>query len=983
MPFAVESSQQHDISLATSTHHLATLPGTIAAMRDRSSSPPSFSELPSPKSISQRNSMTLRRYPTHSRGNSADLPSVSQTRNVSAAYTSISSIPPSIAPSTNFTAHQPRKTPRPPFRTPSEVQALRMASPSVVGSPKASTSRKWPAHAGDELIPSHPSDIILSRHRAETIENTESQFGDDRVTTRRMATFDGSDDRDEEDLNVQIRRDLQKLEMLMQGHQRMGSIDPGPPSPVLSDLPVSQYDSKPKSGPLILLHVTILPAREPIWLQHTFRDVVPPHVLDNWSLLWEQLNPTIMTRGVLISHPGDEYDLLEERLLEALELCTPRVLSDGHFLVHGVPGDFSSDSPADTDSGVGSSAGGSKRSSLNGDMRQSAALIRMSGASSEGSDICCSECAAPLRLPGRGTGSGTRRWDVRFYASNGLVRAGAWGACWHDMERVDVEIEPWIPLDLRRELDRKVAEEKDKMREERLSMENIVAQARLDVEMARVEADGRVQEAETKAEICEERARQVQFERDTAGDDTRKIQDLEEELALEVNSVGAAHAVVMLVEEKLTGVGPSDTSKSQDSDPSEMRKTPSQPTTKDFPKAESSKASTVPLSTLLKNYLYLLATSRRNITICCLALLVMFMTLRSGLPTIEPSVLSTNRLLLNSSNDGDVLVQPQVLRVVTTTAVEFSMVAVISTATVLSTEIQTLTSTAVSTATETVTSRITEQMTDTVRDVVFSTILALPPVVSFALQAPFLVQDAAIEATAVEEIPAGESIDTVGVSQAQETTSDSISLNEALDEDVAFELTSESTSTEPISKTAPVEDASDETPAKAIDDVNAQTHEVDAEGPRLEQTCLVETSFSKLLQSTALDSLRPSIAVSTSPRPSSLTSAIQPPLDILNPLPVCSPAEDRIPVSPTPFTTTSPNPSQFCIPSNAPLILLTSLAIHQDTLQSLPHPPTSSSPNPFLNTCPTSAPVALLPHENDAHAPNARAHLTPSDQGPQ
>ena len=75
-----------------------------------------------------------------------------------------------------------------------------------------------------------------------------------------------------------------------------------------------------------------------------------------------------------------------------------------------------------------------------------------------------------------GAGRGDRRWDVKIYAANGLMRAGAWGAAWREMERVDVEIGPWIGEEMRRELE--VRREKEEEEEEEMEREREGERAR-------------------------------------------------------------------------------------------------------------------------------------------------------------------------------------------------------------------------------------------------------------------------------------------------------------------------------------------------------------------------------------------------------------------------------------------------------------------------------------------------------------------------
>ncbi|KAI7285221.1 hypothetical protein KC345_g1855 [Hortaea werneckii] len=130
-----------------------------------------------------------------------------------------------------------------------------------------------------------------------------------------------------------------------------------------------------------------------------------------------------MQRGILIPHPREEYDLLEERVLEALELRQERITKDGHF--HRPRGSASSIWTSDsTDSGLGSSV------------------------EAASDPECCPTCSY-----GASKGASTGVWKINIYAANGLMRAAAWSAVWSETERVDVEILPAIPDDIRRMLD--------------------------------------------------------------------------------------------------------------------------------------------------------------------------------------------------------------------------------------------------------------------------------------------------------------------------------------------------------------------------------------------------------------------------------------------------------------------------------------------------------------------------------------------------
>lgn len=182
-----------------------------------------------------------------------------------------------------------------------------------------------------------------------------------------------------------------------------------------------------KEHPLVLLHVTVLPIILP-WSQETLESVLPGYWIKNWNLLRERVTNTVLERGILVPHPREDYDLLEERLLESLELQIPRILKCGHFhlsLDEEYDRDVSETEEYDSDNDLDK----------------------------------CEDCGRRIMDGLRGSGTGQRRWDIKIYAANGLMRAGAWGAAWSEMERVDVEILPWIEDDLRRELDLRTEQE--------------------------------------------------------------------------------------------------------------------------------------------------------------------------------------------------------------------------------------------------------------------------------------------------------------------------------------------------------------------------------------------------------------------------------------------------------------------------------------------------------------------------------------------
>lgn len=176
-----------------------------------------------------------------------------------------------------------------------------------------------------------------------------------------------------------------------------------------------------KEFPLVLLHCSLLSPSlglqmkmpESWWL----KEVLPEEYWNRWKTLEEKVlgNGEVRTRGVLIPHPKADYDLLEERLLESLELERPRVRS-GHFL--GVEREKAESAEEESEAE-------STRSSQ------------------------CPDC-------GRAVATGVemeRKWEIKVYAANGLMRAGAWGAAWGEMEKVDVEVGVWMPVEVRREVE--------------------------------------------------------------------------------------------------------------------------------------------------------------------------------------------------------------------------------------------------------------------------------------------------------------------------------------------------------------------------------------------------------------------------------------------------------------------------------------------------------------------------------------------------
>lgn len=200
---------------------------------------------------------------------------------------------------------------------------------------------------------------------------------------------------------------------------------------------------KRQEAPLVLLHVTLLPLR---WhygdlVNHFETKKVPPMAFSGegmknlrgaWRQVQDRLGDTVLERGILLPHPQNDYEILEERLLEALELPLrrrARILECGHYL--GPANEMTIVDDTDNDSEDFS------------DSEEYEAQRKPE------KRHWCKTCKGDIRYEELGS---DRIFRVKVYASNGLMSAGAWEACWKEMERVDIEVEPIIDSALQSEL---------------------------------------------------------------------------------------------------------------------------------------------------------------------------------------------------------------------------------------------------------------------------------------------------------------------------------------------------------------------------------------------------------------------------------------------------------------------------------------------------------------------------------------------------
>ncbi|KAK7980521.1 hypothetical protein PG989_012978 [Apiospora arundinis] len=192
-----------------------------------------------------------------------------------------------------------------------------------------------------------------------------------------------------------------------------------------------------QEAPLILLHATLLPLR---WMWADIIDELDSSEMsedakllrDSWRLLQDVVGDTVVERGILLGHPQDDYEVLEERLLEALELPMrrrARILECGHYL-----------GPANE-----KTVGEDEDSEDDYDTSRQQPQVK---------HHWCNTCKHEIRYESLGPG---KIFRVKVYASNGLMKAGAWAACFKEMERVDIELEPVVPPAVQDELVRLAA----------------------------------------------------------------------------------------------------------------------------------------------------------------------------------------------------------------------------------------------------------------------------------------------------------------------------------------------------------------------------------------------------------------------------------------------------------------------------------------------------------------------------------------------
>jgi hypothetical protein len=363
-----------------------------------------------------------------------------------------------------------------------------------------------------------------------------------------------------------------------------------------TDTSMSRTHRDITNPPLVLLHVSILPSHLPNYSNTVLEATkAPKWLIDNMMVLREKLCSAVLARGILIPHPGEEYDVLEERLLEALELCAPRVLGCGHFYDGEGTYDYQDDTYevhhddddeyVDVDDSLTETGEVKPRA-----ICDSAYLEDKRMQANEDEEEVCDTCSQHMRLPNRGAGFGNRRWDVRFFASNGLMRAGAWSAAWREMERVDVEIQPWMPHELKMGLDTALEKEMKQNQAKAIEADKI-----REAEIAKMEAHERVRELESRLHRSQEEAAAL----------------LQEAVALKQNQQQKRPAKVP---EPIIQMKKAREAQHQ----SRQTSGPFTPTTESL-------AKDIPLEHLIKNYISVLIQDKRNVAMAVLGFLVVLL----------------------------------------------------------------------------------------------------------------------------------------------------------------------------------------------------------------------------------------------------------------------------------------------------------------------------------------------------------------------
>ncbi|QUC21861.1 uncharacterized protein UV8b_06102 [Ustilaginoidea virens] len=318
---------------------------------------------------------------------------------------------------------------------------------------------------------------------------------------------------------------------------------------------------KRNTPPLVLLHVTVMPLRWP-WghvLDNAHPGDLSPEcktLWDSWKQLQDRTTDTVSDRGILLPHPQNDYEVLEERLLETLELPLrrrARILECGHYLGPSNVMSLTEDGDEEHDE---------EDNDENRYPRESLAHKIQTH--------WCTTCHSDIKYDSLGAG---KIYRVKVYASNGLMRAGAWEACWKEMERVDVEMEPLVDPKLQEELSYLAAEQ-----ERALDMEEEAAAA---AAAAAVDEEIQLREEAERKYLAAEQEEALDMENEeaaaaaTAADEECRLREEAERNYMAAEQEGALD----MEEEEATAAAAADDDDDDDDEeiPSEHVDAPPQP----------------------------------------------------------------------------------------------------------------------------------------------------------------------------------------------------------------------------------------------------------------------------------------------------------------------------------------------------------------------------------------------------------------------
>lgn len=277
---------------------------------------------------------------------------------------------------------------------------------------------------------------------------------------------------------------------------------------------------KRQEAPLVLLHVTLLPLR---WVygdavNHFETKKVAPIAFSSegmknlriaWRQLQDRLGDTVLERGILLPHPQNDYEILEERLLEALELPLrrrARILECGHYL--GASNEMAISDDIESDSDCTSDAEGSEEA-VKQERRH-----------------WCKTCKGDIKYEELGA---ERMFRIKVYASNGLMSPGAWEACWKEMERVDIQVEPIIDSGIQGDLAKLAAafdqEQQQQLEAEQIQQAEEEQRFQLEVEQRLSLEEERHQLEIQRQQFEEERRRSLEDTERRLEEERRKIEE--------------------------------------------------------------------------------------------------------------------------------------------------------------------------------------------------------------------------------------------------------------------------------------------------------------------------------------------------------------------------------------------------------------------------------------------------------------------------